>query len=274
MMETSTNSNNDEIWNLLHALPESIRRKPAVTATLARVYQERGIIPTEQQQLNLHHQNSNMLADLYLAQGDYTQAVELYQKQVNEKPKDTIAVARLVRALSYVEPERAVTMWKGLQITNDVELDNDIDGAELEQRELPKLKSKTRKGPVESSTGSSQVVTKKKKSHEAVLRRRARKRDEYLTALDEKGLYRKDRPSKPDPERWIPKYERAYSRRRRHRGTGAAQGGVSEKEAAKLDVAARQKVRESGDGGEPSTRSTAHMTVTSSGQVSKKKKKR
>ena len=106
----------------------------------------------------------------------------------------------------------------------------------------------------------------KKKSHEAVLRRRARKRAEYVADLEQRGI-----ANKLDPERWLPKYERSANRRRRNRGAvgGAhkgAQGGVSEKDAAKLDIAARQAARAAGetDTGGPST---AHMTVTAAGNI-------
>ena len=99
------------------------------------------------------------------------------------------------------------------------------------------------------------------------MRRRARRREEYISKLEEKGLYRVDRPTKPDPERWLPKYERSYSRRRRHRGGPhkGAQGGISQKDAAKLDVAARA----TGGSDQTSGRSTAHMAVSGGGRKGK-----
>jgi hypothetical protein len=94
------------------------------------------------------------------------------------------------------------------------------------------------------------------------LRRRARQREQYLK---EKELPH----PQPDPERWIPKYERAARRRGRRQhhsniGSRAAQGGsVSAQEALQLDVVARQTARAMGE--IDTSRSTAHMTVSGSG---------
>ena len=85
----------------------------------------------------------------------------------------------------------------------------------------------------------------------------------------------------PDPERWIPKSQRSYNRRGgRGRGRfksniGAQGGGAGpgmEKDAAKLDVAARiaAKSSSSGDGGDKQP-STANIKVSSSGIVRKGK---
>ena len=65
--------------------------------------------------------------------------------------------------------------------------------------------------------------------------------------------------SKPDPERWIPKVQRSYNNRRGRGGgrgkytsnVGAQGGGASpgmERDAAKLDVAARVAAAKSGSG--------------------------
>ena len=111
--------------------------------------------------------------------------------------------------------------------------------------------------------------TKKKQNREAILRRRAKKRDAYLEKLQKEGNYKPDRPTKPDPERWIAKNQRSYNRRGRKGRSKflGAQGGGSgfgaEKEAAKLDAAARAAAKREGKDiyDQPST---AHLTVSSS----------
>jgi hypothetical protein len=62
------------------------------------------------------------------------------------------------------------------------------------------------------------------RSHEAVLQKAREKSISGTTAGTWLGP-----PTKPDPERWLPKFERSYARRRRNRGGQGAQGGVSGK---------------------------------------------
>jgi signal recognition particle subunit SRP72 len=114
--------------------------------------------------------------------------------------------------------------------------------------------------------------TSKKKSQEAILRQRAKKRESHLEKLQKQGKYNPDKPTKPDPERWIPKNQRSYNRRGRKgrsKFLGAQGGGTgfgADKEAAKLDAYARAIAKAEGkdlSGGQPST---AHMSVSSSGR--------
>jgi hypothetical protein len=50
------------------------------------------------------------------------------------------------------------------------------------------------------------------------MRRREKTREAYLSGLQQKALYRVDRPTgtKPDPERWLPKFAR-FDRTRAYR---------------------------------------------------------
>ncbi len=104
------------------------------------------------------------------------------------------------------------------------------------------------------------------------MRRRAKKREAYLEKLQKEGRYNPDKPSKPDPERWIPKNQRSYNRRGRrgrNKFVGAQGGGTgfgADKDAAKLDAAARAAAKAQGldlTGGQPST---AHLAVSSAGR--------
>ena len=219
----------EQVIQLLQELPESIRSRKAVTATLISVYQELG----QTDQANALLEQSEGLADFYMSQGKYREAAELYESSGKG--------AQLVVALSYFDPERAQQVWDELGFDEFDE--NEMNGEELEARELPRFKSNKVVIRLSEEDG------KKKRSHEAVLRRRARKREEYLKKGDFSG-------KKPDPERWLPKHERSYYARRRRNRKGA-QGGVSEVDAAKLDVAARA-ARGADSGSGPST---AHMEV-------------
>ena len=163
-----------------------------------------------------------------MAQRDYASAVASYERELQEDPSSTHIRAKLVRALSFVDPDRAMTIWDEMkgQVTTkagDSGLDP-VNGAELEQQELPRLKS-ARKAMAPLSLASMIAASaeapgdgpaRRKKSHEAVLRRRAQQRQAHLDKLAAQGLYRPDRPVPPDPERWLPKYERSYNRKRRN----------------------------------------------------------
>ena len=114
---------------------------------------------------------------------------------------------------------------------------------------------------------------KKKKNHEAVLRRRAKKREAHLEKLMKEGRYNPDRPVKPDPERWIPKNQRSYNKRGRRGRTQwvGAQGSGSgaDKDAAKLDAFARAAAKAQGTDASNQARSTAHLSVSSNGNIGK-----
>jgi signal recognition particle subunit SRP72 len=155
-------------------------------------------------------------------------------------------------------------------------------GAKLEAEEL-RLKSTMFRRTSDSVLAATVDATKKgKKSHAAILRRRARQREAYLAELETKGIYKSGSAAVPDHERWLPKYERSNHARQRRKNRsksgaaphkGAAQGGVSEKDAAKLDVVARQAARAAGEP-DQAGRSTAHMTVSGGGRKAKSSKRR
>lgn len=227
-----------QMVQVLKALPESLQQKMAVTATLIALYQQLG--QTLESSSLLEQSEVSEMADFLLSQGKFEEAAELYESSGDK--------AKLVVALSYVDPMRAQQVWDELGV-NDEELSSTVlNGEELEALELPRFKSKT---TIQHAIGVSEEATKKKRSQESVMKRRARKREEYVK---EKGLQGKQ----ADPERWLPKHERSYyARRRRHHNKKGAQGGISERDAAKLDVAARKE----GGGAFDSGPSTAHMTV-------------
>lgn len=118
---------------------------------------------------------------------------------------------------------------------------------------------------------------KKKKNKDSVLRYRAKKRETYLAKLTEEGKYNPEKPTQPDPERWIPKKQRSHYRRRKNRKFGAGtshQGVAAGMEDKKLDARARA----AGEPGYTNANvgpSTAHMSVSSgAGNFKKRGKKR
>jgi signal recognition particle subunit SRP72 len=119
-----------------------------------------------------------------------------------------------------------------------------------------------------------------KRNHEAVLRRREKKRQDYLEKLQQEGKYNPDRPLKPDPERWLPKSQRSYNKRgRRGRSQfigaqGIGSGAGADKDAAKLDAAARAAAKAQGIDLNGQTRSTAHLAVSSNGNTGKSGRRR
>jgi signal recognition particle subunit SRP72 len=240
---------------LMLSLPESWQSKSAVVATLAALYQSQGH-SDKAVQLCQSTGHEDVMADLMLSQGQYQQAVELYEQA---DLTDPVAQARYARALTFIDPSKAQEYWSKVR-PSILDEPVGVDGAELEIRTIPRLRSSQPSRAIVTDVG--EATTSKKKSHEAVLRQRAKKREIYLASLDQKGLRR---ATHPDPERWLPKYERSHNRRRKHKGGPhkGSQGGVSDKDAAQFDVAARQAARATEPNGTPT--STAHMVAVSSG---------
>jgi len=279
---TTTTMTKESMIALLEGLPPLIRHKRGVMATLASLYHETGQPrpPQEDTDITTTLDDASQ-AELYMAQGNYPKAAEFYEtllsnntaEEEEEESRRLMWKTQYVHALTYVDAEQAETLWEELQKEwgdDEEEDDSDVSddaGELLEEAELPRLKKTKSRGAssttVATTTGPSSTTTttaKKKKSHESILRRRAKRREAYLKA---KGI---PDTQKPNPERWIPKHERYGRRRRGNRGGGPAkahQGGGSQKDAAKLDAAARAQAKAAGLLDDPSTnaRSTAHYSV-------------
>ena len=239
--------------------PPSLRTKPAVQATMIALQQSQaseqpnGKSPTKETALMQGH--------WHFIQGDYRAAAECYETALSDAKDSEVKQmiqARLVRALTHVDPDKAMKLWDDmsshLKTTDDNDSDYDVQAMEgLEkssQRWNHANKTVTHEaGAMESATTAVNMETPTdttKKSRDSVFKQRARRRAQYLDQLQKKGIYNPERPTQPDPERWIPKYDRAANRRRKknhapaqnkHQGTGT----ISEKDLAKLDVAARQQ---------------------------------
>jgi len=282
--------------SVLDNLPTSIRSRPATIATLSALYGNLGLDEKVADVLD-STSGSGMaqksLADFKLRMGSYEEAASLYESTILAVKEGKTSLfesdvlecqAGLIKALSYYDIERAVEMASNLpskvgkSFSRDHE--SELDGEELEAMDIPRLSknsgmagSSGRSSRMRKMLGSRRSINdsqkKNKKNQEAILRQRTKKRDLYLEKLQKEGRYNPNRPTKPDPERWIPKNQRSYAKRgrkARQKFVGAQGGGIgagAEKDAARLDAAARAAARAQGKDVFSQQPSTAHLCVAS-----------
>ena len=238
-------------------VPSSLQSKPSVLATKAALMEQLGQDTTSL----LDQLSDRARADFFMTQGEYDKAVDLYAQE--NKTGDEDDQMRYIRALSFVDPAQAQQEWDDLGVTSALDYES-IDVEALEKTPLPRIKgvkiptATTASGVLPGASHDSNGKNKNKRSSDSVLRRRTVERQRYLEQHPEL------QGRKPDPERWLPKHERSSNRRNRrhaHHAKGHQGGGVSAKDAAKLDVAARLQDGGNSGSGAPST---ANMSVTSS----------
>ena len=281
--------------DVLSGLPKAIMTRPAVLGALSSLYSQAGQEEKVAEIIDMLSSSSAAAADVggsgdaetakikssqYIKSGRYEDAIEVLRAaldgdaNLSEETRMELT-ARLVQALSYVDPAEAEELVASLE---DGEASVVVDGDELESRETPRL---GKGGGVPAGAkiggdfgGESQERNGKRQT---TLHRRARKRDTYLQKLEDEGRYDPDKPSKADPERWIPKAQRSYNRRGRRgrqRFVGAQGGGTgagADRDAAKLDAAARAAAKREGIAYGPSKASTAHMEVAGGGASARRK---
>eukprot|EP00978_Attheya_sp_CCMP212_P014212 scaffold36167_cov51-Attheya_sp.AAC.1 len=272
---------------------QDIPQRPGTLATIASLYRELGDVEraTAVLQSSIMKDNHPLaLAHSKYEAGLYQEAADLYESCLNscrndasrddtDKDADAAAqdvglvTAHLIQALSHVDPNRA------LSYTLPEAHPTMEDGAALEALEIPRLSGSTTMTTTTmngTGGGSNKALTKTSKK-EAVMEQRAKRREAHV-----KSLPPAEQERTPDPERWIPKAQRSHHKNRRGRNKGryqsnnattTTQGGGSgagaDRNAAKLDVAARKK-----DGGTSTTGpSTANMRVTPSAAGTKRKGK-
>jgi tetratricopeptide (TPR) repeat protein len=86
-------------------LPASIWNKPAVVATLAYIYHASGQVEEAVKTLKSTG-DDQVVADFAMSRGKYEEAAALYEKAA-DGGKYPVHTARLVKALSYTEPDKA-----------------------------------------------------------------------------------------------------------------------------------------------------------------------
>jgi len=281
---------------ILSNLPSSIKTRPAVLGALSALYSQAGREDRVEEIIELlssspsaggggsgggDADSARIKSAHFIRSGRYGDAITVLRSALGTddlSEEDRLELtARLAQALSYVDPAEAEELASSLQDGGESSVLP--DGEELEGRETPRLgkgASAIGRKPGGAADGDGKQSQEKKKKREAALRRRAKKREAYLAKLEEEGRYNADRPSKPDPERWIPKAQRSYSRRGRRgrqRFVGAQGGGTgagADRDAARLDAAARAAAKRDGTAASPSKPSTAHMEVSGGGHGRRK----
>ena len=278
--------------DILSNLPKAIMTRPAILGALTSLYDQAGQEDKSTEIIDMLSssvltpggssdvETAKIKSSQYIKSGRYEDAVSITREVLDgdaELSEETHMelTARLVQALSYVDPAEAqelvATLEKG-------EASVPIDRDEVESRETPRL-GKGSGATISTKIGGDTGVESSEKNakRHAILHRRSRKREAYLQKLEDEGMYNPDKPSKPDPERWIPKAQRSYNRRGRRgrqRFVGAQGGGTgagADRDAAKLDAAARAAAKREGVAFGPSKASTAHMEVAGSGASARRK---
>ncbi|GAX16441.1 hypothetical protein FisN_19Lh019 [Fistulifera solaris] len=198
--------------------PPSLRTKPAVQATMIAVQQSDESDQTRTKVKVPIKEAALMQGNLHSNQGNYQSAIECYEmamSHVKDHDIKQMIQARLVQALTHVDPDRAINLWE--EMARSLKTDDNGRGYDLHSMEA--LEKSTQRwnhaNKVDTNDAvvlqSNTTANASKKSHESVLKRRARLRAQHLDQLQKKGLYNPERPTQPDPERWLPKYDRAMS---------------------------------------------------------------
>ena len=292
---------------------ESIRDKPTVSKLQEMVQTIGSSKSSLQFQNGMDVPQYIGYADFAVSKQRYADATVLYEAVIKAGKVDTTnsdyttIMAKYVRALSYVRPNDAIAVWSkcsaSVTVPDLMPTDHGTtgltSGSELEMKEIIFPTAMAIGSSAQSPWSTTQptnetlddTATKpKKKRHEAVLRQRAKKRELFLQQKVNGNAGTSIQQQTPDPERWLPKYERSnYMKYRRNKkgntGGGApssvshksAQGVVTVQEMAKLDVVAHQTAVAAaaidGQAMDASTiRSTAHMNVSNKGRTGKKRR--
>jgi hypothetical protein len=295
---TSAPKRSQQLRALLMSLPKTIQSKPAVQLTLEELRSTGGGAPNDDARAGGNGPNKKTTpktpveeADALFALGQYNSACEWYEKAGPSKGSGndvevgwTVdAQLRYVQALAMTGQHAASqALFESMDVTmKDWGVGSSLpDANALETKALPRRTNTASSGSNVKSAiaknldanitnGQNDDRANRPSTRDKVLRQRARKREAHLKELEAKGQYNPDRPSVPNPERWIPKHERSRSRgggkgsRGNHQGTNrSAQGGGSQADALRLDAAARR----AGTAPSPTGPSTANLKVSSGGR--------
>mmetsp|Transcript_4692 Transcript_4692/g.11857 ORF Transcript_4692/g.11857 Transcript_4692/m.11857 type:complete len:677 (+) Transcript_4692:172-2202(+) len=189
-----------------------------------------------------------LCADMHTKNGDEAKAVAMLEKLVVGGNKDMSIVARLVRACSENDLDKA-EKYVGLLPEID---SGDVDVQELEQFQTTVPQNRAEEAlEVDGGAGGDAVAAAAEKKK----KKRAPKKKEKATVVTEDGktvvveavklpkkyqeLVEMGSWGKPDPERWLPWHQRSYNRKllKKRKGLGTASGGaqggaISSKDAA------------------------------------------
>ncbi|RHY15751.1 hypothetical protein DYB36_005721 [Aphanomyces astaci] len=173
-----------------------------------------------------------------LSQGAYAAAAAAFCRLLDGGGHDVEADTRVrvlayaVVALSYVDPTAAAARAATLP---------PVQSSDVSVDELVRRAPKPRGATVVVVPALAKEKKKKGENRERVLRKRAKRKAQFIASLKAKADYN---PLiglvNPDPERWIPRKQRSRRGRKNRKFVGAQGAGMgTAKDAAKLDAAAR-----------------------------------
>ncbi|XP_047502652.1 LOW QUALITY PROTEIN: signal recognition particle subunit SRP72-like [Penaeus chinensis] len=171
-------------------------------------------------------------ADFHLRGGDAPTAAASLQELQKLKPKDVMTLAQLITAYAQYDVEAAQKLSKQLPPASSVvhNVDGDVLEASLGHRYMKKLQQG--KGDLSPASPSSPTA---KVTPGAELKKKTKKKKKRKIRLPKN--YNPDVP--PDPERWLPRWQRKTFRKKRdRRGKDVMKGtqGVSSDAADKYDI--------------------------------------
>uniref|UniRef100_A0A7S0UGC6 Signal recognition particle subunit SRP72 n=1 Tax=Pseudo-nitzschia delicatissima TaxID=44447 RepID=A0A7S0UGC6_9STRA len=274
--QKGTKKDRQKLLALLKSLPESIQSRPAAQLTIDDL--QEAVNNSSNNKTKSAPKSPLEEADMLFGEGRYEEACKLYESALSGADDSSMdSQLRYVQALAMSGlHEASRDLWQSLESTvlDETSLTTAPlpDGSALENKALPRTVTTSARSTLSNKLASNanDEDDENKPSREKILRRRAVQREAYLKELESKGNYNPDRPTKPDPERWIPKNERSRSSKNRNRGGGrnnnkgvnSAQGGGSKLDAERLDAAARRAGKTQASSGP----SSASLRVSSGGR--------
>ena len=274
--QKGTKKDRQKLLALLKSLPESIQSRPAAQLTIDDL--QEAVNNSSNNKTKSAPKSPLEEADMLFGEGRYEEACKLYESALSGADDSSMdSQLRYVQALAMSGlHEASRDLWQSLESTvlGETSLTTAPlpDGSALENKALPRTVTTSARSTLSNKLASNanDEDDENKPSREKILRRRAVQREAYLKELESKGNYNPDRPTKPDPERWIPKNERSRSSKNRNRGGGrnnnkgvnSAQGGGSKLDAERLDAAARRAGKTQASSGP----SSANLRVSSGGR--------
>ncbi len=264
-----------DLLSLLKSLPESIQSRPATQLTMDDLQEAVNSGSSSSNKTQSAPKSPLEEADMLFGDGRYEEACKLYETALSGSD-DFDSQLRYVQALAMSGQHVASQdLWQSLESTvkDETSLASASlpNGSALENKALPRTTTTSARSSLSKKLAAATDDDESDKpSREKILRRRTVRREVYLKDLESKGNYNPDRPTKPDPERWIPKHERSRRGGNRNRGGGrnnnkglnSAQGGGSKLDADRLDAAARRAGKTQASSGP----SSANLKVSSGGR--------
>lgn len=220
-------NNRKEAIKMFLSLNDDCKYKPGVVSTLVSLYQSMkckddaaNLLKDAVEWYKRKNLRSNNLpsifhnaADFYLQQGKMESASDCLEELLKLYPNDMKVIARLVIAYADHNPKRAQEFSVQLPPLQTLTVAVEIDALEAANWVMSaKAKKYTKEDPSPGlSTGGTPAVTATGK---LVTTSKKKKRNRKRKIVLPKN-YNADVP--PDPERWLPKYERTGFRKKRDR---------------------------------------------------------